>query len=112
MFFKKKSIEIKQESTPELNRFVEFLKTNKKIVVEISGHTDNKGKMEDNLRISKERAQVITDFLIAKGIKTDRLIVTGYGQKRPIGFNSDKEGRKKNNRIEYKIITLNKKTLK
>jgi len=108
IFFKKRSAEIKDSSIPELKRFIEFLKTNKKIQIEISGHTDNKWTPKDNLRVSKERAQAITDYLANKGIKPDRIMVKGCGQKRPIGFNSDKEGRARNNRIEFKILNLEK----
>ncbi len=108
VFFKKKSAEIKDASIPELKRFIEFLKVNKKIQIEIGGHTDNKWTPEDNLVISKKRAQTIIDYISDKGIKADRIIVKGYGQTTPIGFNSDKEGRARNNRIEFKILSLEK----
>ncbi len=108
IFFKRRTAELKEESFPELSRFISFLKTNKKIIIEISGHTDNRGKFEDNMKLSKNRAQAITDYVVKKGIKADRIIVKGYGQKFPIGFNSDKEGRARNNRIEFKIISLGK----
>lgn len=108
VFFKKKAAEIKDASIPELKRFIEFLKVNKKIQIEISGHTDNKWTPENNLRISAKRAQAITDYISEKGVKADRIIIKGYGQKHPIGFNSDKEGRARNNRIEFKILSLEK----
>ncbi|GAB4285521.1 MAG: hypothetical protein Kow0068_10890 [Marinilabiliales bacterium] len=109
IFFKKRTAELEPESYPELNRFVEFLKTNKKIVIELSGHTDNRGDAKENMKLSEERAQAVLQYLEKKGVKTDRIIVKGYGQTRPIGFNSDKEGRERNNRIEFKILSLDKK---
>ncbi len=108
IFFKRKSSELKDESDPELIRFYEFLKANKKIEVEISAHTDNKGNPADNKSISEQRAKAVVDFLIKKGIKESRLTYVGYGQTKPIGFNSDKEGRERNNRIEFKILSLEK----
>jgi outer membrane protein OmpA-like peptidoglycan-associated protein len=106
IFFKKKSAELKEESHPELLRFVEFLKVNKKIEIELSGHTDNKGAEEDNIKTSKDRAQAIATYISDKGIKEGRLTIKGYGPKFPIGFNNDKEGRARNNRIEFKILSL------
>ena len=108
IFFKGRTSEMLTESYPELNRFFQFLKTNKKIEIELSGHTDNEGKAEENLKISKERAQKVADYLIKKGIKETRITIKGYGQTCPITFNSDPEGKKRNNRIEFKITSLTK----
>lgn len=108
VFFKKKSSEFEKESFPELNRFVEFLKVNKKITIEIQGHTDNKGEPAENLALSEKQAQAIADYCISKGIKSERMTVKGFGQTRPIGFNKDEEGREMNRRIEFKVITTGK----
>jgi len=104
VFFKKKTAEILPESYPELQRFVKFLKENKKVKILITGHTDNRGDPKKLLKLSADRAQAIADYLIQNGIKEKRLSVKGYGSTRPIAFNKDKEGRERNNRIEI-IIT-------
>ncbi|MFH2141836.1 MAG: OmpA family protein [Bacteroidota bacterium] len=109
IFFEKKSAVILPESFPELNRFIDFLKTNKRIYIELSGHTDNKGEPNTNLELSEKKAQAVADYVISKGVKADRITSKGYGQTRPVGFNKDKEGRERNNRIEFKIISLEKK---
>lgn len=108
LFFKKKSAELLPESFPELCRFAEFLKINKKITIEIDGHTDNKGDAAELLELSKNQAQAIADYIIAKGIKADRIVVKGYGKTQPIGFNNDEEGRELNRRIEFKVLTIGK----
>lgn len=108
VFFKKKSAEFEKESFPELNRFVEFLKVNKKTTIEIQGHTDNKGEPAENLALSEKQAQAIADYCISKGIKAERMTVKGFGQTRPIGFNKDEEGRAMNRRIEFKVLTTGK----
>ncbi len=104
IFFKKNDSELRKESYIELNRLVEFLTINKKLIIEISSHTDNSQDVEESLKISESRAGVVYNYLISKGIKEKMLTKKGYGQKFPIGFNSDKEGREMNNRVEYKII--------
>ena len=108
LFFKKKTAELLPESTPELCRFVEFLKINKKITIEISGHTDNKGEPEELMKLSENRAQAVADYCISKGIKEDRIKVKGYGLSRPIGFNKEEEGREMNRRIEFKVLSVGK----
>jgi outer membrane protein OmpA-like peptidoglycan-associated protein len=108
VFFKKKTAEFEKESFPELNRFVEFLKVNKKITIEIQGHTDNKGEPAENLILSEKQAQAVADYCTSKGIKFERITVKGFGQTRPIGFNKDEEGRSMNRRIEFKVLTTGK----
>jgi len=108
LFFKKKTAELLPESNPELARFVEFLKTNKKITIEIAGHTDNKGEPADNLTLSQSQAQAVANYCISKGIKADRIVVKGYGQTQPIGFNEDEDGRAMNRRIEFKVLNTGK----
>ncbi len=108
VFFKDKTAEITQESYPELNRFYQFLKLNKKVIIEIDGHTDNQGVAEENQKLSEARAKAIYDFLISKGIKEKRLTYKGFGQSRPIAFNSTETGRARNRRIEFVIISTGK----
>ncbi|HBF88545.1 MAG TPA: hypothetical protein DDX39_07880 [Bacteroidales bacterium] len=108
IFFEGRSAKITSESFPELLRLVLFLKVNKKIEIEISGHTDNQGNPVQNLKLSKDRAQAVADYIINNGIKDTRLTVNGFGDTNPIGFNSTEEGRKMNERIEFKVLSLEK----
>jgi len=108
IFFNKKTAELLPESFPELCRFVEFLKINKKIKIEIAGHTDNKGDPNDLLKLSQDRAQSVADYIIAKGIKADRIVVKGYGKTQPMAFNNDEDGREMNRRIEFKVLSIGK----
>ncbi len=109
VFFKGRTAELLPESYPELKRFIEFLKENKRVKILITGHTDNRGKAEELLELSTQRAQKIADYLIANGIKEKRIQVKGYGGSRPIAFNKSKEGRERNNRIEVIIVSTGKK---
>ncbi len=105
IFFKGRTAEIQPESYPELNRFCEFMKINKKLVIELHAHTDNKGDSAENQTISENRATAVADYLISKGTKEERMMVKGFGQSFPIAFNNDSEGREMNKRIEFKVIS-------
>jgi outer membrane protein OmpA-like peptidoglycan-associated protein len=69
----------------------------------VEGHTDSTGSASGNLRLSKQRADSVFDFLSEQGIEGSRMVTAGYGQDRPIADNSTNEGRSKNRRVEIII---------
>lgn len=71
--------------------------------LEISGHTDNLGGENFNLVLSKKRAEALKNYLIFKGVDTNRLITFYFGETQPLIDNTTEEGRKKNRRVEMKI---------
>jgi OOP family OmpA-OmpF porin len=97
---------LNSESYPELNRLAELLKEQPSIKVEVSGHTDNVGPEEYNLNLSKKRANGVSKYLIQKGVSQDRITTTSYGEGRPVETNDTDEGRRKNRRVEFTILTL------
>ena len=106
VFFKDGSDELLPESICELDRFVSFLKINKKVSVEIAAHTDNVGDDNKNMELSQRRAQKVVDYCISKGIKKERLVAKGYGETQPVAFNGDEDGRAMNRRIEFKVLSI------
>ena len=74
--------------------------------IEIGGHTDNKGAIEYNQRLSENRAKSVVKYLINKGIDEKRLKFKGYGELHPIDNNDTEAGRFNNRRVEFKIIDL------
>jgi len=90
----------------ELNKLLEVLTENPSLKVEISGHTDNVGKTEDNLKLSTNRAQSIVDYLVSKGIDINRLSFKGYGATQPVADNNTEEGRAKNRRTTFTVTGL------
>ncbi|MBE6327659.1 MAG: OmpA family protein [Bacteroidales bacterium] len=69
----------------------------------VNGHTDSSGSMAVNLKISKRRAMAIVDYMVERGIYPSRLKSFGHGGTQPIGDNKTLNGRKLNNRIEFKV---------
>jgi len=95
---------VKKESYKELEELVEYMQHKTEINVEIDGHTDNVGKEEENLKLSKQRADAVKYYLVKKGIDANRIQTEGFGASQPIADNSTEEGRQKNRRTELKIL--------
>jgi len=104
VFFAFNSFELQPESQVELNKIFDFLKQNPSLKIEISGHTDTIGNAQYNQILSENRARSVVDYLMQKGIKSDRLTFKGYGSSVSIGTNDTEEGRATNRRTELKIV--------
>lgn len=95
---------IKSESIESLNELAEVLVKKPEWGLQISGHTDNVGKAQSNLILSKQRAEAVRDFMVERGIVTERLSVLYFGQTMPVESNDTPEGRQANRRVEMTII--------
>jgi len=95
---------LKQQSFPELNKVVDFLKQNQTVEVEIAGHTDSKGSDDYNLNLSQGRSQSVVDYLISQGIDSFRLTAKGYGETWAIDSNETDVGRANNRRVEFTVL--------
>ena len=105
IFFDANKFELQQESFAELDRISKFLKDNPLIKVQVSGHTDNVGTDANNLNLSTNRAQSVVNYLIKSGIDKIRLSAIGYGKTKPTADNKTEEGKQKNRRVEFVIIS-------
>ncbi len=98
---------IKEESVPALMEVYDFMTENPDVVLEIGGHTNNRPDPEFAQTLSTSRAKSVADWLISKGIAAERVQFKGYGKKYPIDTNATPEGRKRNQRVEIKILSMN-----
>jgi outer membrane protein OmpA-like peptidoglycan-associated protein len=77
--------------------------------MEIEGHTDAIGSQDYNQKLSEDRAQSVSSYLIKEGIAADRILaVRGFGKLRPVTTNDTAEGRQMNRRVEIIITDLDK----
>jgi outer membrane protein OmpA-like peptidoglycan-associated protein len=106
LFFKFRSYKLLKESQHELNRIIKIMRDNPRMKVEISGHTDNVGTRNANLKLSRKRAQSVVKYLIKRGIPEHRLSAKGYGESKPVESNESELGRKKNRRVEIEILKV------
>ncbi len=123
VFFDTNKATIKKVSYPLLDTVATVLGQNPQVTrIRIEGHTDDMGKDSYNLKLSKERAAAVREYLKDKGIDPDRLESEGFGEERPLcqdipkkqlGKRSKKTDikncRADNRRVEFKIVELNGK---
>lgn len=104
--FDLKSYRLQPVSLIELDKLIQLMTDNPTMKILISGHTDNTGNDADNLKLSESRAKAVADYLISRGINANRLSWKGFGESKPIAPNDTEEGRAKNRRTEFTVISL------
>jgi outer membrane protein OmpA-like peptidoglycan-associated protein/tetratricopeptide (TPR) repeat protein len=105
IFFETNKATLKSESYAELERVLRLLTDNITIRLEISGHTDNVGGFQANLKLSESRAKSVVEYLIGRGIEKSRLEYKGYSFNQPVADNATPDGRAQNRRVEFKVLS-------
>ena len=105
IFFNTKEYNLKTTSYTELNKVAALMNENPKLIIQISGYTDNVGNPADNLLLSVNRAKAVITYLQGKGIDQKRLVGKGFGESKPISSNASEAGREQNRRTELSIIS-------
>jgi outer membrane protein OmpA-like peptidoglycan-associated protein len=95
---------LQRESFAELNSLAAMMKHNAEIQIEIAGHTDLRGTPEATQKLSEDRVAAVKEFLVQRGIATERIVGVGYGATKPVAPSDTEENRLKNRRVEFKII--------
>ena len=103
VFFDFDSFDLKQESFSSLRRLHRFLQDNPTVSILITGHTDNLGSDDYNLKLSLQRAQSVQNYLLNEGTKTNRIKVAGMGFREPMVPNSSPSNQALNRRITVSI---------
>ena len=95
---------MRPESFPVLDEAYETLaQYGDAIKIRVEGHTDNTGGRKLNERLSTDRARVVAEYIINKGIEKELVSYKGFAWDRPIAPNDTREGRQKNRRTEIFI---------
>lgn len=106
IFFAFDNASLLPESFPELNRIVALMNERPAMQVEIEGHTDPIGTEQYNLKLSERRAKTVTKYLVDKGIASERITTSFFGESQLIDTTNTKVGNRKNRRVEFKILKL------
>lgn len=103
IFFGNGKSSLTNKSVKKLQHVLDILKSSPTAVILIEGYADEKGKDEDNLKLSEKRSNKIKDFFIKSGISDSRIFSVGLGAVKPISSNDTEDGRARNRRAEMKI---------
>ncbi len=104
LFFEADKAEIKKASDEILTEVYVFLEENKDVIVEIGGHTNDIPPHNYCDSLSTERARAVAEYLSKKGIEKRRLQYKGYGKRKPLFSNRTEYGRRRNQRVEIKVL--------
>ena len=100
---------IRPDATIELDKLTELLKQNKGLKIELSSHTDSRGRNSYNQELSQKRAQSAVNYIVNKGTDSQRIVAKGYGERKlrnqcSDGVKCSEEQHQKNRRTEIKIL--------
>ena len=96
--------ELLTDAQPALEQLLAFMRDHATAEIELAGHTDNQGDFDENLKLSKQRVEVVKDYLVKNGIAANRVTTRGFGPTRPIASNNSEPTRKLNRRVEMTVL--------
>ena len=106
LIFKSNRAKLDPKCFPDLDILAAYLKQYQDWEIQLSGHTDNRGKARRNLALSEKRAKAVATYLTKKGLASERIKTQGFGATRPLASNGEETGRQLNQRIELRLIPL------
>ncbi|MEQ7798264.1 OmpA family protein [Pedobacter sp. ASV1-7] len=100
---------IREEAGRILDNLVNVMSQNPTLRIELSSHTDSRGKDSYNLRLSQQRAEAAVNYLVNKGIERSRMVAKGYGEARLLnhcgnGVKCSEDEHQANRRTEIKVL--------
>lgn len=106
IYFEYDSAVIKAESHAILGTIAATINLNPDItLIEVQGHTDERGSESYNLKLSQARAEAVVSHLASQGVAGGRLRARGYGESVPLDRRNNQEAWAKNRRVEFVIVT-------
>ena len=91
-----------------LDKLVKILESYQDTDIEVQGHTDSKGSNAYNQTLSEQRASSVTNYMVGKGVSSNRLTIKGFGESLPKYLNDTENARAQNRRVEF-LISANDK---
>ncbi|CAN1565782.1 MotB Flagellar motor protein [Flavobacteriaceae bacterium] len=107
IFFEFNKSNITKEGAFELDKLVQVMKSNDKLVIFAKSHTDSRGSDKYNMILSDNRAKATVQYVISKGIDAARISGKGYGESEPkvvCGKDCAEEQHAQNRRSEFLIV--------
>ena len=103
LYFQEQSYKLSRDAQRRLDQVAQRLKSDLRAYAEIYGHSDNRGNLVQLKRISTQRAQVVRDYLMARGVPGSKIYVKGCADQYPVASNANAAGRSRNRRVEVMV---------
>ena len=100
------SYSLRPEFRATLDKVADNLKQYPNSLIDVYGHTDSTGSDAYNQTLSENRARTVANYLSMQGVTPARIRSQGYGETMPVADNTTDEGRRKNRRVEIKIVPV------
>ncbi len=104
IYFEPNSANMGLDSRAVVDEIASFMRAYENTVVDIEGNTDSTGSRALNMQLSKDRAETVKQYLVAKHkFPANRMRTAGNGPDKPVENNATPEGREKNRRTDIKV---------
>jgi type II secretory pathway predicted ATPase ExeA/outer membrane protein OmpA-like peptidoglycan-associated protein len=104
IYFGRDSTEIDSEHLEVLSKVADYLVRASDLIIIVEGYTDSYGNLYYNENLSQLRANMVKSYFVGQGVDNSRINAIGLGPENPIGDNQTREGRKKNRRVEVRVV--------
>ncbi len=104
LIFNVGTAKIVTDSYPELEKLVQMLKDNPRMIIQLEGHTDFQGSPKLNMKLSQDRVDAVKFYLVTKGSAKSRIKTKAFGGTLPLSKENTEEGHKMNRRVELRIL--------
>jgi len=104
LIFAQGKADITEESYQGLDELSLMMRENQAMEIQLEGHTDFRGSATSNMRLSELRVTAVKNYLVAKGIKTERILTKAFGGTVPLTRENTPEARALNRRVEVRIL--------
>ncbi len=104
VYFDTNKSDVKGTSATTLDKLAGIFQEYPQSIILVEGHTDSAGPEDYNWKLSQQRAESVTKYLVSKGISNGRFTTKWYGETQPRATNETSEGKAKNRRVELAIM--------
>lgn len=111
VYFPFDSSEINGENVTTLENHASWLSENPEIMVQVEGHTDERGTEEYNISLGQRRADSVREFLVEQGIEPNRISTISYGKMRPMSFGTEESDHALNRRAMFLVYEMEDSTV-
>jgi outer membrane protein OmpA-like peptidoglycan-associated protein len=103
VLFTVNSAEIDDAGFRELDWFLEKVRPYPNVYIDVKGYTDSTGSEAHNQPLSNQRAWIVQDYLVSRGVSPDHVSASGFAEAEPARPNVSEKGRKQNRRAEVRV---------